>query len=260
MRSPDGTGGTVDGVPFDTRVDLHGRSATGSLYATDTLSLGNTWHFTVSGRYNRTSIVNADRITPGGGPGSLDGSYVFGRFNPAAGVTYSPSRALNLYVGYSEGSRAPTSIELGCADPSQPCKLPNALAGDPPLQQVVARTWEAGVRGKLERGDQLERRVVPRGQSTATFSSSRRSRPVSDISRTSARRGGRGSRWTLNGRIGRLTLGGGYTFLDATYQSTETVDGSGNSVNDSALAGARDWTAPSRSSRAIGFRYSASIC
>ena len=68
------TGGTVDGVPFDTRVDLHGQIRTGSFYATDTLSLGNRWHFTVSGRYNRTSIVNADRITPGGGPGSLDGS------------------------------------------------------------------------------------------------------------------------------------------------------------------------------------------
>ena len=41
----------------------------------------------------------------------------------------------------------------------------------------------------------------------------------------------------LKGRIRRLSLGGGYTFLDATYQSPETVDGSSNSTNDGALAG-----------------------
>ena len=42
----------------------------------------------------------------------------------------------------------PTSIELGCADPDLPCKLPNAMAGDPPLEQVVTRTIEAGLRGE----------------------------------------------------------------------------------------------------------------
>ena len=65
-------------------------------------------------------------------------------------MTFSPTGALNLYLGYSEGSRAPTSIELGCANPEQACKLPNALAGDPPLEQVVTRTWEAGLRGVFE--------------------------------------------------------------------------------------------------------------
>jgi outer membrane receptor protein involved in Fe transport len=43
-------------------------------------------------------------------------------------------------------SRAPTSIELGCADPNNPCNLPDALSGDPPLKPVVTRTFEAGVR------------------------------------------------------------------------------------------------------------------
>src|SRR5207249_3301657 len=40
-------------------------------------------------------------------------------------------------------------IELGCADPARPCTLPNALAADPPLKQVVARTFELGARGRL---------------------------------------------------------------------------------------------------------------
>jgi outer membrane receptor protein involved in Fe transport len=41
------------------------------------------------------------------------------------------------------------------------------------------------------------------------------------------------------GRVGRARVGAGYTFLAATYQSAETVDGSSNSTNDSALAGAK---------------------
>ena len=146
------SGGEVDGEPFDTRVDLHGVIHTASVYGTDTLSIGDVWSFTLSGRYNRTSVENLDRIAPGGGPGSLDSSNVFQRLNPAAGVTFSPwrGRDLNFYSSYGEGNRAPTSIELGCADPNQPCKLPNAMAGDPPLDQVVTRTWEFGARGGHE--------------------------------------------------------------------------------------------------------------
>jgi outer membrane receptor protein involved in Fe transport len=38
-------------------------------------------------------------------------------------------------------------------------------------------------------------------------------------------------------RVSRFTFGGGYTLLDATYQSEETVDGSSNSSNDAAAGG-----------------------
>ena len=86
-----------------------------------------------------TSIDNRDRIDPGGGPGSLDGDHVFEPLQPGCRRDRSPAAPDNLYAGYSEGSRAPTSIELGCADPEEPCKLPNAMAGDPPLEQVVTQ-------------------------------------------------------------------------------------------------------------------------
>ena len=82
------------GAPVDTRVNLHGLPQTWSLYATDAISIGNAWSFTVSGRYNRTTINNRDRLKLGGAPGSLDGQYTFGRFNPAVGVTFSPFRFL----------------------------------------------------------------------------------------------------------------------------------------------------------------------
>src|SRR4029077_3488133 len=109
------TGGTLDGAPYDNRVDLDGRVNTGSVFASDVLAIRDVWTVTVSARFNRTSIGNVDRLTPGGEAGSLDGEHAYSRLNPAAGVTYSPTRTHNLYAGYSEGSRAPTSIELGCA-------------------------------------------------------------------------------------------------------------------------------------------------
>ena len=40
-------------------------------------------------------------------------------------------------------------VELGCANPEQPCGLPNDFASDPALKQVVARTFEVGARGNL---------------------------------------------------------------------------------------------------------------
>lgn len=232
------TGGDEDGVPFDTRVDLHGRITTGSFYATDTLRAGNGVHIVLSGRYNRTSIHNRDRIRPAAGSGSLTGDHVFDRFNPAAGVTFRASGYLNIFGGYSEGNRAPTAIELGCADPEQPCKLPNAMAGDPPLKQVVARTFEAGVRGGLERNVRWN---------IGWFRSDNRD----DILFVASEQTGfgyfknfgktlrQGVDVNLNGRIRRINVGGGYTFLRATFQSSEEVNGTGNSTNEEAEDGLR---------------------
>jgi outer membrane receptor protein involved in Fe transport len=226
-----------NGTPVDTRVNLHGLPQTWSIYATDTLSIGNTWSFTVSGRYNRTTIHNRDRIDPGGGPGSLDGQYIFDRFNPAAGVTFSPTRFMNLYASYAESSRAPTSIELGCSDPNNPCNLPNALAGDPPLKQVFTRTFEAGVRGR----DGESRLNWSAGWFRATNHNDLLF-VTSDVTGNGYFRNfgetlRQGVEAHLSGRIDRLTLGGNYTFLRATYESPETLDGSSNSTNDSASGG-----------------------
>ena len=42
-------------------------------------------------------------------------------------------------------------MELACADAQAPCNLPNAFLADPPLEQVVAKSYEGGLRGKLKR-------------------------------------------------------------------------------------------------------------
>jgi outer membrane receptor protein involved in Fe transport len=115
-----------------------------SFYLTDTLSLTEQLSLTLSGRWNKTEIELRDQLGT-----ALNGDHSFTRFNPAAGVAYDVNEQVNVYTGYSESNRAPTAMELTCADPDDPCRLPNAFLSDPPLEQVVAKSWEAGVRGSL---------------------------------------------------------------------------------------------------------------
>jgi outer membrane receptor protein involved in Fe transport len=112
------------------------------VYATDTLSIRPDLFATLSGRFNVTRLSLDDQLG-----GELSGDHSFHRINPAAGVSYQPRRWLGGYASYSESSRAPTAVELTCASPTDPCRLPNAFVADPPLAQVVARTLEVGVRG-----------------------------------------------------------------------------------------------------------------
>lgn len=46
----------------------------------------------------------------------------------------------------------PTAVELACADENAPCSLPNAFLADPPLDEVVARSAEIGLRGRSAGG------------------------------------------------------------------------------------------------------------
>jgi iron complex outermembrane receptor protein len=66
------------------------------------------------------------------------------------GGTYKVTSEVTAYAGYSEANRAPTPLELACADPARPCIVAAFLVADPPLKQVVSRTVEAGFRGTKE--------------------------------------------------------------------------------------------------------------
>ena len=231
------TGGSIDGEPFDTRVDLDGVQRTWSAFAADTVALTSRLHVSLSGRYNRTRLENRDNIEPGGGQRSLDGDHRFARVNPALGLTFNPSLSLTIYAGYGEGSRAATSVELGCANSAQPCKLPNAMAGDPPLHQVVTRTLEGGVRGSLG----------ARTRWNAGVFRAENSHDILFVSATDTGFGyfknfGRTRRHGLElgarTEAGPTSFGVGYNWLDATFQSAEIINGSGNSSNEEAARGA----------------------
>ncbi len=229
------TGGDADGEPYDTRVDLDGTVTTGSVYVADTFPLSTRAYLSLSGRYNRTVVTNRDAITPGGGPGSLDGDHVFQRFNPAVGITFDVTPAANFYAGYSEGSRAATSIELGCADPESPCKLPNAMAGDPPLDQVVTRTLEVGLRGTRNAFSWTAGFFRAMNHDDILFVMSDQTGFGYFRNFGETRR--QGIELDARTTMGRLTFGAGYTFLHATFESEETVNGESNGSNDEAEEG-----------------------
>jgi outer membrane receptor protein involved in Fe transport len=115
------------------------------LYALDTFDVTNAFSITAGGRFNNARIVLEDQISD-----ALNGNETFNRFNPIIGGTYKINSGLTAYAGYSEANRAPTPLELGCADPAHPCIAAAFLVSDPPLKQVVSRTFEAGLRGTKE--------------------------------------------------------------------------------------------------------------
>ncbi len=113
------------------------------LYFSDTFSLTERAHVTVSGRYNHVGLDIADQLGT-----ALDGTHTFARFNPSAGIVYQTGGGAAIFARYSESNRAPTAAELSCADPDEPCRIPNAFVSDPPLEQAVARSVETGIRGR----------------------------------------------------------------------------------------------------------------
>jgi len=221
---------------FDNRVDLDGRTNTYSLYATDTLTLANAWNLTLSGRYNNTTVKNHDNLLPDGGSGSLNSDDTYSRFNPAIGLTYAPTQQFSAYLGYNEGSRAPSSIEIGCADPLNPCKLPNALAGDPPLKQVVAKTVEVGIRGLLLRDWQWNLGAF-RAQNYDDIIFVADNQAGFGYFRNFGQTRREGIEAGLNGKAGIVSFGVNYTYLDATYQSNEIVNGGSNSSSNAPAPG-----------------------
>jgi iron complex outermembrane receptor protein len=145
------TGGNIGFAP----VSLGGWNTYYGAYFNETFDVTNRLSVTGGGRYNIAQIALSDLL---GTSPDLNGQYTFERFNPVVGLTYKIlPELMTFYAGYSEANRAPTPLELGCSNPLRPCLLEGFLVADPPLNQVVARTREVGLRGNINtvngRGD-----------------------------------------------------------------------------------------------------------
>ena len=141
----DASRGAVATGDFEPETDAKTTTRNLALYAMDTFALTDRWSLTASARYNdaRVTIRDQSGLNP-----DLNGDHAFRRLNPALGLTFNPTPEVTAYASVNEGMRAPTAMELTCADPTAPCKLPNSFLADPPLKKVVARTVEFGARGK----------------------------------------------------------------------------------------------------------------
>ncbi|MFC6807025.1 TonB-dependent receptor domain-containing protein [Methylophaga thalassica] len=198
--------------------NFSGTNTTKSIYFSETWNPVENWNFNFSGRYNDTKTKNkiATRFGRYGANYSVtdligepdqynvcpDGDctgvetnfkryrlddtvekpeteeFSYYSFNPSIGATWQAKETLNVYANWSQGTRVPSVIELGCASDHTPtgvyyedgqggmyevpksvlekrtCYLPNTLSGDPYLPQIKATSYDIGVRGII--GENLQ--------------------------------------------------------------------------------------------------------
>jgi iron complex outermembrane receptor protein len=125
---------------------LNGKSRSWSLFATDTYKPWTDLAITTSLRLNQTRVTTKDELRAAAP--NLDGDQLYTKLNPAIGANWTVAPGFSVFANAAQGNRAPSPIELGCADRANPCSLPNAMQADPFLAQVVTQTFEAGARGK----------------------------------------------------------------------------------------------------------------
>jgi iron complex outermembrane receptor protein len=113
-------------------------------YALADLRLGNA---TISAgvRYDYIHVPFEDELDP-----TADTTNNFSRLSPRAGLSLEVGPGASVYGSIGQSFRAPAILELACADETAACPLPFALGDDPPLDPVVATTFELG--GQIVRG------------------------------------------------------------------------------------------------------------
>ncbi|MGB8273637.1 MAG: TonB-dependent receptor [Alphaproteobacteria bacterium] len=211
----------IGGPDFNTLLDT--QNTYFGLYASDNFSITDALTLQVSGRYNHARVKLMDRFGT-----DLDGEHSFNRFNPAMGLTYKITDDVSTYASYSEANRAPTSVELSCADPTKPCRVPNAFLSDPALGQVVSRSVEAGLRGRVTALDG----EAPINWSVTGFGT-RNFNDIIFVSTGAGTGGGffqnagitqrMGVEVGLNGNVGKLGWYVNYSYTRATFESNLTM-------------------------------------
>ena len=230
--------GAVASSDFETETDIKANNKYMGLYATDVFSVNEQLHVTLSGRYNYVQVrikdnQEADANTGKFVSGDTDSiKHTFNRFNPAVGLNYNPSTSLGFFAGYNEGMRAPTPIELSCADPLTPCRLPTDFLADPLLDPVISKTVELGVRGKLNSNfswnagvfhtklkDDIQFISSGNGFNLGYFDN------VGDTQRQGIELG-------MGAKFDKLNLTANYQYLRATFKDSVTFHNENNSSAD----------------------------
>jgi outer membrane receptor protein involved in Fe transport len=166
---------------------------------------------------------------------SLNGAHQYQRFNPRIGFNYNLDDGVGLFGGYGETMRAPTSIELSCANPNSPCALPTGFNGDPDLKAVTAATFELGARGTLFgkvawNAAAYDSRLRNDIQFIATSTTFGYFFNVGDTER-------RGIELGAQTQLGKLSLSANYGYVEAAYRSSFTTAGGEDVVSGDRIPG-----------------------
>jgi outer membrane receptor protein involved in Fe transport len=216
----DDTRGTIGTGLFDGAAAVRLRSTathTGA-YVADFLRLSPRVTLSGSARLTHSSI----RLEDGLGD-ELNGEHSFTRLNPSAGLTVDLGSGVTAFGSVSVSSRVPTPSELGCADPEDPCRLPNAFVADPPLDAVVARNVEVGARGRatgLSWSASFFRTAISDDIIFISSGALTNSGHFENIGET--RRAGLEA--MIAGSAGAVSWSGSYTHLRATFASPLTLN------------------------------------
>src|SRR5258706_4086301 len=221
--------GTVGSGVSTLQTDVKTSNDYYGLYFTDVYSFSERWHLTLSGRYNWAHITIEDKT---GLEPALNGDHTFTRFNPAVGLNFNPSAALSTYVSYSQGMRAPTPIELTCADPAAPCRLPNNFLADPPLQKVVAKTTEIGARGRWTDSSGWSAAAYRTDLDNDIIFISSGGAVNAGFFQNAGKTRRQGLELGVHGRVDKLNLALNYGYVDATFASALTLNSPSNSSAD----------------------------
>ena len=211
--------GTVGMSAFMPDTDADSRTRHHGVFASSSLDLDRAarWTLTLAGRANRADVSIADRS---GNAPELNGDHRFTRFNPAVGLNFNPSREQTFYASYNEGMRAPTAIELTCADPNAPCKLPNSFLADPPLKKVVSKTLELGARGQWSADTRWSASIFRTElHDDLQFVSSSGVALNSGYFQNVGGTRRQGLELSASTRVEALKLSAHYSFIDATFRS-----------------------------------------
>ncbi len=202
-----------------------------------------------------------------GGVTSLDKAatekFFYHSLNPALGLTWQATPALNLYANWNQGARVPSVIELGCAYDGtevpftltrngqkvekigeyangttygtmprsllvgRSCSLPSSLSGDPYLKQIMAQTLEVGARGKFK--DLLEWNISAYQTNLRDDIYLVSATPTQNYYQTIGDTLRRGIEFGLAGQYGKSDFRASYAFTEATFQSSFRIASSANS-------------------------------
>ena len=221
-----------------------------ALYGSNTIDLDESTSLNLSGRWNWASLKMDDQYST-----ALEGHHFFNEFNPGVGITRKLGKRdflgnTSVYATYKESSRTPSVAELGCADPDQPCRLPNSFQADPPLDQVKNRSFEIGARGLsnnlvfgLNQGIKWDLTAFAgRNYNDIIFIGGNRVgtgyfRNVGNTQRMGAELG-------FNGRLGdKLTWYSNYSYVRASFETHQKISSAGHSENPFSCEGPEEYGA-----------------
>jgi outer membrane receptor protein involved in Fe transport len=73
-------------------------------------------------------------------------TFTYRKLNPSLGFSQTLNKQAIFFGNLSQGMRVPTAFEMGCADPTNPCRVPTGLQDDPYLKPIISQSVELGFR------------------------------------------------------------------------------------------------------------------